>query len=134
MTAPLSDTEHPGMPLSPIVAVMIHVPDWRTATQWYAAAFPEARRIRHAPDDFGHLQLNGVALEIVNADGKVRSGAAGSVVYWRTPDIRQAIVRLTENGATLYRGPMSLEGGEWIAQVQDPWGNCIGLRQTPVPG
>ncbi|MDY0831642.1 MULTISPECIES: VOC family protein [unclassified Pseudomonas] len=33
-------------------------------------------------------------------------------------------------GATLYRGPMKIEGGEWMCQVRDPWGNCIGLRQA----
>lgn len=25
--------------LSPILSILIHVPDWRAATDWYAAAF-----------------------------------------------------------------------------------------------
>ena len=33
-------------------------------------------------------------------------------------------------GARLYRGPLAIEGGQWMAQVRDPWGNCIGLRQV----
>ena len=114
----------------PIISILIHVPNWRAATEWYAAAFPLATRIRHDPDDFGHLDVAGVALEIVNADDKVASGAAGSVVYWGVDDLRQALLRFEALGGTLYRGPMAIEGGDWICQVRDPWGNCIGLRQT----
>jgi hypothetical protein len=25
---------------------------------------------------------------------------------------------------------MKIEGGEWMCQVRDPWGNGIGLRQA----
>ncbi|WLH92266.1 GNAT family N-acetyltransferase [Pseudomonas sp. FP453] len=116
--------------LMPILSILIHVPNWRAATEWYAAAFPLATRIHHDPDDFGHLDVAGVALEIVNADDKVASGAAGSVVYWGVDDLQQALRRFEELGGTLYRGPMEIEGGHWICQVRDPWGNCIGLRQT----
>ena len=114
----------------PIISVLIHVPDWRTATVWYASAFPSAKRIHHEPDDFGHLDVEGVALEIVNADSKVACGAAGSVVYWQVEDLHQAVQRLQDLGATLYRGPLAIEGGQWMCQVRDPWGNCIGLRQA----
>ncbi|RBJ77636.1 glyoxalase/bleomycin resistance/dioxygenase family protein [Pseudomonas sp. MWU12-2534b] len=117
------------MPDSPIVAVMIHASDWRAATAWYAQAFPRARRVVHEPDDFGHLQLDGLSLEIVPNDAKVGQGPAGTVVYWHVSDLPGEVQRLTALGARLYRGPMVIEGGEWICQVQDPWDNCIGLRQ-----
>lgn len=116
--------------MNPIVSILIHAPDWRTATEWYAAAFPTATRIYHQPDDFGHLDVNGVALEIVNADNKVGCGAAGSVVYWRVDDLQHRLQALQAIGATLYRGPMQLEDADWMCQVRDPWGNCIGLRQA----
>lgn len=118
--------------MTPIISILIHVPDWRTATNWYAKAFPGASRIYHVPDDFGHLDVDGVAIEIVNADNKVASGAAGSVVYWRVADLTQEVQHLVALGATLYRGPMEIEGGEWMCQVRDPWGNCIGLRQAAL--
>lgn len=113
----------------PIVSVLIHVPDWRTATDWYAQAFPAARRVVHAPDDFGHLQLGAVALEIVNADAKVTAGAAGSVVYWRVADLDGERARLLALGAEPWRGPLALPEGGRMCQVRDPWGNCIGLRE-----
>ncbi len=115
--------------LSPILSILIHVPDWRAATDWYAAAFPGAERRAHDPDDFGHLELDGVSIEIVNADHKVASGAAGSVVYWRVENLEQQVQRMTALGAMLYGGPLAIEGGHWICQVRDPWGNGIGLRQ-----
>ncbi len=31
--------------LSPILSILIHVPDWRAATDWYAVAFPGAELI-----------------------------------------------------------------------------------------
>nr|WP_301299851.1 VOC family protein [Pseudomonas laurylsulfativorans] len=108
---------------------MLHVPDWRTATVWYARAFDTAVRIRPETDDYGHLDIGGVALEIVNADDKVGCGPAGSVVYWSVADLNAEIARLSTLGATLYRGPLDIDGGDRICQMRDPWGNCIGLRQ-----
>ena len=70
-----------------------------------------------------------VVLEIVNADDKVASGAAGTVVYWAVDDLDAEVLRLGQLGASLYRGPLALEDGDRICQVRDPWGNCIGLRQ-----
>jgi predicted enzyme related to lactoylglutathione lyase len=117
----------------PIISLLIHVTDWRSGTEWYARAFPGATRIHHEPDDFGHLDVDGIALEIIDADAKVGNGAAGTVVYWRVADIDKEVARLQEIGARLYRGPMDIEGNERICQVQDPWGNCIGLRQARPP-
>lgn len=114
----------------PIVSVLIHVPDWREATEWYARAFATAIRAQPETDDYGHLEVGGVALEIVQADEKVGCGPAGSVVYWAVTHLQAEIARLTGMGATLYRGPLDIEGGDRICQVRDPWGNCIGLRQT----
>lgn len=118
--------------MTPIISVLVHVPDWRVATEWYAEAFPLATRVHHEPNDFGHLDIEGVAIEIVDADEKVACGAAGSVVYWRVANLQQTLRHLENLGAVLYRGPMAIEGGDWICQVRDPWGNCIGLRQVGV--
>jgi len=107
---------------------MIHVGDVRAALAWYAQAFPDATRDRDAEAGFDFLRVRGVPLEFVPADAKVAAGAAGSVVYWRVPDFNAALAHVTQAGAALYRGPMSLPGGQRMCQVRDPWGNCIGLR------
>lgn len=109
---------------------MIHVGDVAAALDWYQAAFPAA--LRKAVDtpgpDFEFLDIRGVQLELVPADEKVGAGASGSVVYWQVPDFDDALAHLLSIGATLYRGPGTIEGGLRICQVRDPWGNCIGLR------
>lgn len=117
------------MPEPRILSILLHVGDWRVATDWYQRAFPEAKRVLPSTDDYGHLEMGGVVLEIVNADEKVASGAAGTVVYWAVDDLDAEVLRFAGFGAPLYRGPLALEGGDRICQVRDPWGNCIGLRQ-----
>lgn len=112
-----------------ILSILLHVGDWRAATDWYQRAFPEAKRVLPSTEDYGHLDMGGLVLEIVNADEKVASDAAGTVVYWAVDDLDAEMLRLGQLGASLYRGPLALEDGDRICQVRDPWGNCIGLRQ-----
>lgn len=110
------------------VAVMIHVGNVEDALTWYQQAFPAATASTVPGFGFTYLQLADVRLEIVPADEKVSSGSAGSIVYWRVPDLARAIRHFESLGATVYRGPMQIENGWSMCQVRDPWGNCIGLR------
>ena len=106
-----------------IAAVMIHVADPAEALNWYEQAFAGAARCLLPDTDFEYLDYGGVMLELVPADAKVASGAAGSVVYWQVPDFAAALARFQSLGAELYRGPLDIEGGQRMAQVRDPWGN-----------
>ena len=116
------------MPDGPIAAVMIHVSDIEKGLAWYEEAFPQARRTCEAESDFEYLSVGDVHVEIVPSDEKVQAGAAGSVVYWHVDSLQSAIGRFARLGATLYRGPLKIGDALGICQVQDPWGNCIGLR------
>jgi predicted enzyme related to lactoylglutathione lyase len=113
---------------SVISAVMCHVPDVEAGLQWYQRAFPNSERKRLEAFDFEYLCVGGIHLEIVPSDEKVSSGAAGSVVYWHVANFEAALAHFESLGAKLYRGPMSIEEGQRMCQVRDPWGNCIGLR------
>jgi len=113
---------------SPIAAVMVHVSDVELALRWYQRALPDAVRVSIGSPAFECLSVHGVLLEIVLQDEKVGSGAFGSVVYWRVDDFDVALARLRSLGGKLYRGPLHIEDSECMCQVQDPWGNCIGLR------
>ncbi|WP_205736698.1 VOC family protein [Acidovorax cavernicola] len=112
----------------PIAAVMVHVTDVNAALRWYTDAFLEAVPLSIGSPAFECLSVHGVLLELVPADAKVGAGAFGSVVYWNVADFDAALAHLQSCGAALYRGPLRLEGDEHMAQVRDPWGNCIGLR------
>ena len=107
---------------------MVHVPDVPAAIAWYQRAFPNAVRKRVEAHDFDYLTIGEINLELVPADEKVASGAAGSVVYWRVPDFDKALQRLKDIGGILYRGPMEIENGLRMCQIRDPWGNCLGIR------
>lgn len=116
------------MAVQPIAAVMVHVPDVDAALAWYQQAFPEAVRMRIDALCFEYLAIGGVQLELVPCDDRVSAGPSGSVVYWQTAHFETSLRQMQSIGATLYRGPLRIEGGQMICQVQDPWGNCIGLR------
>lgn len=111
---------------------MVHVPSVSDAMAWYERVFPSAVRAFVAESKFEYLQLGQFRIEIVATDSKVSSGACGSVVYWQFPEFETALHRFREAGAVLYRGPMSIESGQRMCQVQDPWGNCIGLRGPSI--
>jgi len=115
-----------------VAAVMVHVGNVAEALAWYERAFPQAVRHRLADQDFEYLALGEVRIELVPSDAKVSSGTAGSVVYWRVPDLPSSLQHLQSIGARLYRGPMPIEGSHAMCQVLDPWGNSIGL-QGPMP-
>ena len=123
------------MPCTPVAAVMVHVSDVEAALTWYQRAFPEAVRCRSKIEHFEYLSIDGVQLELVPSDEKGSSGACGSVVYWHVKHLESSLRHLQSIGARLYRGPMRIEGGLSMCQVQDPWGNCIGLRgRSTAPG
>jgi predicted enzyme related to lactoylglutathione lyase len=107
---------------------MIYVPDRLTGIEWYQRAFPKAQRIKLPPEDFECLEYGGVLIEIVSSDEKSVSGCGGSIVYWATSDFALSLQHFLDIGAEIYRGPLTIEGGQRMCQVRDPWGNCLGLR------
>jgi hypothetical protein len=87
--------------------------------------------LRAVPDSAAlreYLNCGGVHLELVLADAKVKSGAAGSIGYWSVRNFQPALDHFLSIGASLYRGPLAIENNQSMCQVLDPWGNSIGLR------
>ncbi|MFT2111564.1 VOC family protein [Marinomonas sp. 2405UD68-3] len=110
------------------VSILIHVPNLDVGLDWYKNAFPMATVKSVAAFNFTVLDLNGFCIEIVQADEKVGSGKCGTVMYWSVDDFEQALIHFEELGARCYRGPMKIEDGLRMCQVEDPFGNLIGLR------
>jgi predicted enzyme related to lactoylglutathione lyase len=109
-------------------AVLVHVPDVTEGLEWYKQAFPNAVSVYYPEFDFTVLDLNGFSLEIVQADEKVCSGKSGTVLYWSVASLPVALAHFEALGAHLYRGPMDIENGLSVCQVEDPFGNLIGIR------
>jgi hypothetical protein len=101
--------QEPIAPVNPILAVLVHVPDVAAGLGWYQTAFPESTlKTITLPQTLHYLDIGGVMLEIVPADDKVTHAAAGSVVYWRTPNVMATLAHFLSVGATLYRGRLML--------------------------
>ncbi|TVU78836.1 glyoxalase/bleomycin resistance/dioxygenase family protein [Vibrio tasmaniensis] len=109
-------------------AILIHVQNVALGIEWYQKAFPTAESVYHPSFDFTVLNLNGFSLEIVQADEKVGSGKCGTVLYWSVNNLDKALDHFEELGAKLYRGSMAIENGLFMCQIEDPFGNLIGLR------
>lgn len=107
---------------------MVHAEDWKAGFDWYAKAFPNAQLVQVSEYDYKYLLMGDVAIEIVQADEKVSSGAAGTVVYWHSENFDERLRYLQSIGASLYRGPKTIEGEIKMCQVKDPFGNLIGIR------
>ena len=114
--------------VAPIAAILVHVDDVEAGLRWYARAFPRATRSSGNGGAAECLYLEGVQIELVPVDAKVGFGPFGSVVYWKVAHFQTALEHLLVVGAKLYRGPLEIENSESMCQVQDPWGNCIGIR------
>jgi len=116
------------MKVKHIAAVMIHVPDWKEGLAWYQKAFPQAQKFSLPEFNFEGLELNGIKIEVVNADEKVGSGTFGLAVDWEVENFDDAFKHLINLGAKLYRGPMHIENGRRMCKLKDPFGNLLGLR------
>lgn len=114
-------------------ALLVHVPDVEKGLKWYRKAFPDAVEIYHQEFDFRVLSVNGFSLEVVQADGKVGAGKSGTVLYWSVENLTRALAHFEALGAKLFRGPMEIEDGLSMCQVEDPFGNLIGLRGSLNP-
>ena len=114
-------------------ALLVYVDDIQQGLIWYKQAFPESRSVCLKEFNLTVLDINGFSLEIVQADAKVSSGKSGTVLYWSVLDLEKEIERFQNLGASLYRGPMVIEDGLGMCQVEDPFGNLIGLKGVFKP-
>ena len=110
------------------ITVMIHASNWREGLDWYQSIFPGCIRHQETDGEFEFISVGEFAIEVVQADSKVSSGCAGTVVYWQTNDFNARLRFLLSKGATLFRGPMDLKNGVRMCQVLDPFGNPFGIR------
>jgi predicted enzyme related to lactoylglutathione lyase len=104
--------------------VILHVFDLERACHWYALLFG-VEPTQVAPD-YRVRWVGGMEVCFHPADRKVSSGHAGSVVYWETANLQQAKSHAEKLGAKLYRGPLEVEEGRFICQMEDPFDNLFG--------
>ena len=105
--------------------VLMSVPDVPVPAECYG------RVLGRTPDfddeNFASIRIGSAALCFHPADAKVTARRAGQVAYWRVSSVSVARRRFEGDGATLYRGPLTIGNGEVICQLADPFGNVFGV-------
>ena len=112
--------------LAEIRAVVIFSDQPPLLAAWYRQVFG-LRELVSSPDFVG-LAAPRVALFIQRTSEGQRPGAGGIRPHFTVRDCRQALAELVEAGARVLL-PLSDTGDEWVAAVQDPEGNPLGLLQ-----
>ena len=114
------------------VAVLVYVHNIDIGMAWYQQAFPDAVPRYLIDFDLTVFDINGFSIEIVQADDKVSPGKNGTILYWSVDNMDKAVAHFQRLGAKLYRGPMNIENNLIMCQVEDPFGNLIGLRSRAI--
>jgi predicted enzyme related to lactoylglutathione lyase len=97
------------------------------SSEWYSRLF--GMPPKESENNFVRFELDGFGFEIVLADDKNPFSQGGTVAYFAVEDLKTAIEACLTLGGKLYRGPLNIpEARKTIAQVQDLFGNVIGLE------
>ncbi len=106
--------------------VYLFVGDIEQSKKWYAKVFGQSPTVEM--DNFVEFRPGGSsALCLHPADEKSPLATGGSVGYWKVVNLAATLRHFTENGATIYRGPLKIPDGTSICQIKDPFGNVIGM-------
>jgi predicted enzyme related to lactoylglutathione lyase len=109
--------------------VAYQVEDLAAAKAWYSEALgfdPYFDEPYYVGFNVGGFELGLVPYE----DGHP-TGAGSTTVYWGVEDIRPAMSRLLEFGATVHGDVQDVGEGILVASVIDPFGNLLGIIQNP---
>jgi predicted enzyme related to lactoylglutathione lyase len=112
-----------------IGTVIYHVPDLDRAKAWYAAAFGQTPYFDQ-PFYVG-FNIGGYELGLDPDPGSGKSGAGGSVAYWRVDAIDDAVRHFVRAGGIVASTVQDVGEGIKVAKVADPFGNIIGLLENP---
>ncbi|MES2217634.1 MAG: VOC family protein [Pseudomonadota bacterium] len=78
-------------------------------------------------DKYTEFKYGSCIIGLAQADEKSPFSFGGQVIYWRVENINSAISYFCTAGASIYRGPLQIEGDDVICQIQDPFGNVLGM-------
>lgn len=102
------------------------VSDLEQAKQWFSQVFGYAPYFDQ-PFYVG-FAIAGFELGLV-PDGT--PGTQGSTVYWGVDDVAAEVARIVGLGATVHEAVQDVGDGIRVAELQDPFGNVLGLIQNP---
>ena len=111
--------------------------DMDAAVEWYTAVFetaPHFVRPEQGPAQYAEWRFGDDEDEFALMDARFRPALTqpgGALVSMHVDDIQSSFDRLLALGASVF-DPVTQRGeGWWSASVSDPFGNLIGLIQSP---
>jgi hypothetical protein len=115
--------------LQGLKAVTFFVDDPKAVGEWYHALLDSAP-IRSS-ENLVLLRAESFELAFHRRDFSEVENQSSVVPYFSVGNLDLAITLLLQMGARIRRQPMRTEEGSRIAQVIDPFGNTIGLLESP---
>lgn len=113
-----------------IESVIFFVSEIEQAAEWYAELLNS--QVEYENPHYAFVRCAGMTVGFHPADAKNSTGVNGSVTYWKVDNVEEAISELTEKGAKLYRGPIKTSLSADVAMLIDPFGNAIGVHNSPM--
>ena len=112
-----------------LITILIFVNDVMLSAKFYENLF-QTKPIE-LEENFCSFEFGESFFNIHPVDMKSPFSKGGSVGYWLVDDFNGFLEHAKNIGATLYRGPMYVEEiRRSICQIQDPFGNIIGIEGT----
>jgi predicted enzyme related to lactoylglutathione lyase len=111
--------------LNSIRSVVYFSDNLQEAGQWYEHILGIAPY--RSDDNFVGFHLGDCDLCLHPKDQ--RSTQSSQVLYWTVDDLDTTIAALQAEGSTLNREPISVPEGGRVAQLEDPFGNILGLTE-----
>ncbi len=106
--------------------VIYAAPDLAAAKAWYTRAFGTSPYFDE-PFYVG-FSIGGYELGL-DPDIPLTNGS--TVTYWGVEDIDEAFAHLIKSGAKEQSAPTNVGGEVWVAAVEDPFGNTLGIIENP---
>ena len=109
--------------------VIFKVPDLAKAKEWYASVFG----ITPYFDEPFYVGYNVGGYELgldPDTEGQ-KPGPGGSTAYWGVTDLKATMTKLTANKVKVTMPLKDVGEGILVANIEDPFGNRIGLIENP---
>jgi predicted enzyme related to lactoylglutathione lyase len=122
-------TSTPGR-LGAVTNVFYFVDDLQAAREWYSWLL--AVEPAEVQPQLVTFLVGGTRLTLhLGDDFNQPAGLHGTVAYWGVADVDDVAAQCVARGAVAHRGPKTIFSGERLCQLQDPFGNLLGIRQAP---
>lgn len=105
------------------------VSDMNEAKKWYSRVFDTEPYFEES--FYIGYNIGGYELGLQPEDPVAKQKGESVIAYWGVDNVEKEVNRLRELGAIDHEKPMNVGGDVWVASVEDPWGNIIGLIYNP---